>query len=161
MCSINLSINLTTPYLHVDNVYMYLVLLPLNHSFHLSPLLASCRRDISFLPFFFTKQIPPASAPVSGRLISHQAAEPSIWTQSKRSLLLAKPNFIYRRSASFLDIFGAALLPLQFYYIWQKTTTFTADVYVFVLMTPLAAFCSLGNSQRGAIEILARNQMNR
>lgn len=42
-----------------------------------------------------------------------------------------------------------------------KNTTFTADVYVFVLMTPLAAFCSLGNSQRGAIEILARNQMNR
>lgn len=139
MCSLNLNINLTTPYLHVDKVCMYLVLLPLNHSFHLSLILASCRRGIRFLSFILMKQIPPASTSVSRRLISLQAAEPSIWTQRKRSLLLAKPNFICR-SASFLDIFGAALLPLQFYYIWQKNHHFHSRCLCICANDPLGSF---------------------
>lgn len=40
-----------------------------------------------------------------------------------------------------------------------KKLPLTADVYGFVLMTPLAAFCSLGNCQQGTIEALTKNQM--
>lgn len=79
-----------------------------------------CRRDIKFPSFFFQKQIPLTLAPVSRRLLRHQTAEPSIWTQRERSLFPAEPDFIYRRSAALLNLFGAALLPLQFYYPWQK-----------------------------------------
>lgn len=159
MSCINLNVNMTTP----SSVCRLCLYVPCPCASELLfPALAltsaSCWRDIKFPSFFFQKQIPPTSAPVSRRLLRHQTAEPSIWTQRESSLFPAEPDFIYRRSAAFLDLFGAALLNSQFYYPWQKNP-FTADVYGFVLMTPLAAFCSLGNCQRGTIEALARKQM--
>lgn len=83
---------------------------------------ASCRRDIKFPSFFFQKQIPPSSASVSRGLLRHQTAEPSIWTQKEKSLFPEELNFIYRWSAASLDFFGVALLPSQFYYLWQKNS---------------------------------------